>query len=586
MSTPISTFRPITPLKPFPQFVAPNMTVNQVVSNLNPLNPNAMGVTSPASFQPSPMQAQAPQRLGYPFVNPSKTPVRSTIPPAPESFHKNTIALPPVPQVMAPSKAPVVWQNRLKQMFHDRQAIIYAFSIRTFGAVDKNGDGVIDPKLGENGTYIKAAARLPYLKSLGVNTIHVLPDTPIGEEGRLGKFGAPGSNYAMNGPGLNPEYKEPGRNTTLVQERDEFEDTAHRLGIHVMYDMPSSGANDMAKNPRYQHLFARDSKGHFLTPTNWVDIKVMKKDGPDIRSYFEAFIKNRPGADGFRFDIGRARSLDFWRYILALLGQKASEFESYVTEDASPLANIPEDNPIELLQVGGDSFYGQHHNYAHVNAEEYMDDLEKHHALFQQIGPEKSSIASFVTHDDPPAMAQGGVLYSKHVLGMMAAIPDANMYITDGMLTGFDKHFPLFDWHPPLIGKYPQIEQYYRKVVGLRLNPLYNPALTKGKFVRLQIDQDKQNPRVIAFLRQYGKKTLLIVANKAMSDKHQATIHINGLSQFSRLKPLLPEISEPGQYLPANDRLSVNLSRGAFQIFDLDLYNEQAVESSHVSLSA
>ena len=88
-----------------------------------------------------------------------------------------------------------------------QEAVVYNIFPRFFSAYDHDQDGIIGQEqnditinksgIRETGTFLKTIALLPYLKSLGINTIHLLPITKIGIEGRKGDLGSP---YAIKNP--------------------------------------------------------------------------------------------------------------------------------------------------------------------------------------------------------------------------------------------------------------------------------------------------------------------------------------------------------------------------------------------------
>ena len=69
-----------------------------------------------------------------------------------------------------------------KQAEWKTTAVVYNLFVRLTAAFDHDGDGVIsaDPLesgFRETGTLLKAIALLPYIKSLGANTLYLLPVT-------------------------------------------------------------------------------------------------------------------------------------------------------------------------------------------------------------------------------------------------------------------------------------------------------------------------------------------------------------------------------------------------------------------------
>ena len=73
-----------------------------------------------------------------------------------------------------------IWFNDMKSVFLNNKATILAINIRSFNAQDKNGDDIIQPSKGDvAGNFVNAVKRLDEIKSYGINTIHILPFTPI-----------------------------------------------------------------------------------------------------------------------------------------------------------------------------------------------------------------------------------------------------------------------------------------------------------------------------------------------------------------------------------------------------------------------
>src|SRR5437867_2071455 len=74
-----------------------------------------------------------------------------------------------------------------------REAVIYNMFVRTTCAFDHDENGNLDLPVDKNGwketgTFLKAIALLPFIKSFGANTIHLLPITSIGSDGNKGSL--------------------------------------------------------------------------------------------------------------------------------------------------------------------------------------------------------------------------------------------------------------------------------------------------------------------------------------------------------------------------------------------------------------
>ena len=75
---------------------------------------------------------------------------------------------------------------------------------------------------------------LPYIKRLGVNTVHLLPITSIGQDGNKGTLGSP---YAIRNPyELDENLSEPALGLDVKTEFKAFVEAAHRLGLRVVVE--------------------------------------------------------------------------------------------------------------------------------------------------------------------------------------------------------------------------------------------------------------------------------------------------------------------------------------------------------------
>lgn len=119
------------------------------------------------------------------------------------------------------------------------RAVVYNMFVRYTTAFDHNGDGVISLKpnrfgLRETGTFLKAIAMLPYIKSLGANTLYLLPITAIGKDGRKGTLGSP---YAIRHHyKLDERLTEPILEMTPEEQLSALVDSAHAIGLRVVLE--------------------------------------------------------------------------------------------------------------------------------------------------------------------------------------------------------------------------------------------------------------------------------------------------------------------------------------------------------------
>ncbi len=118
-------------------------------------------------------------------------------------------------------------------------AVIFNMFVRSTTAFDHNRNGRLDLPQNEGGwretgTFLKAAAILPYIRGLGANTIHLLPITAIGSDGNKGTLGSP---YAIKNPyHIDDRLAEPHLGLGVEEEFRMFVRCAHHLGLRVVVE--------------------------------------------------------------------------------------------------------------------------------------------------------------------------------------------------------------------------------------------------------------------------------------------------------------------------------------------------------------
>jgi starch synthase (maltosyl-transferring) len=119
-----------------------------------------------------------------------------------------------------------------------RRAVVYNMLIRATAAFDHDQDGRVlslnRAGYRETGTFMKALALLPYIRSLGCNVVHLLPICALGTDGRKGELGSP---YAVRDPyRLDETLAEPAVGLGPEAEFRAFVEASHRLGIRVVVE--------------------------------------------------------------------------------------------------------------------------------------------------------------------------------------------------------------------------------------------------------------------------------------------------------------------------------------------------------------
>ena len=158
----------------------------------------------------------------------------------------------------------------LRTLFLNNQASIMGINIRTFNAKDTNGNEIIDNGE-ESGNFLNAIERLDEVKSMEINTLHLLPITPVG---KLKALGTAGSLYAIaDFTSINEQLVDKNSKLTPKEQVKTFINECHKRGIHVIVDLPSCGSYDLfLKRPE---LFIKNDKNVSIVPTDWTDVRLL-----------------------------------------------------------------------------------------------------------------------------------------------------------------------------------------------------------------------------------------------------------------------------------------------------------------------
>ncbi len=448
----------------------------------------------------------------------------------------------------------------LREMFQNNKAVIYSVNMRTFNANDKNGNGIIEFSLGENsGSFINAIERLDELKELGVNTIHMLPITPVG---KIKALGTAGSLYAMaDFSSLNMQLADIHSELSLKDQAKKFIDECHKKNIKVIVDLPSCGAYDLYINR--PDLFVLGDDGLPFIPADWADVRLFKV--PDDETLFSSdiFILHKMfvnymislGVDGIRADVATIKPYVFWKELIEYARSKKDGFlflaeasESW-TQPASDKAYFTDYK--KLLEAGFDGYYG---NYFELKNWKTMEELENavkdKQKLFKKYKDKKSVIGSFETHDEVSPLIVGGENFSKIIIWLNATLP-LNPYYVDGFLQADDY---IYNYSNKKASEtYTDDEYYYvhqgqidifnfsrrpgsdtsillnEQKIAISLRNKYIDQITKGNFIALPSNNDK----IFAYQRIFNKKSVVVIINRNLVNTEEVKVKIKNLKKKS-----------------------------------------------------
>ncbi len=337
-----------------------------------------------------------------------------------------------------------VWVNDLRRLFLENSAIIYEINMRTFGANDINKDGIIEFDENEtSGNFLNAIPKLKELSQKGINTIHILPITPVGKTKALGTAG---SLYAASGfNSINPQLVDINSPLSSKSQAMKFIEEAHKKNIRVIIDLPSCGSYDLyMERPE---LFMKDKSGQPLVPSDWTDVRLLnagdeKNINTEVYNIYKEFVDMviNLGADGIRADVATSKPASFWNSLISYSRTQDPQFlwlaessESWTEPVIQGMTFTPYD---KLLEAGFDGYYGSFFNLKDFKtAKEFTNLILTTKSNLSKFSEPKAVIGSFSTHDEMSPIVINGPGFSNMIIWLNATLP-VNSYFVDGFDTG------------------------------------------------------------------------------------------------------------------------------------------------------
>ncbi|MBO7313047.1 MAG: alpha-amylase [Alistipes sp.] len=326
-------------------------------------------------------------------------------------------------------------------------AVLYELNIRQFTP---------------EGTLNAAIERLPFLRSIGIDAIWLMPIYPIGVEGRKGTLG---SYYSISDyKGVNPEFG-------TTDDLRAFISAAHAMGIKVLLDWV---ANHTARDARWiterpTDWYERDAEGVAKVPWDWTDTAKLNYANHDVwlgeidamRYWVEEF-----GVDGFRCDMAMLVPIEFW--------QEASEELHKIKSDIFMLAEAEEDNLFDRA-FNMSYQWNVHHIMVDIakGARRVWDLRNAIHAERQRY-PREAMRMSFTSNHDENSWSgseQSRFGASLEVMTVLTFLMPSTMpLIYTGQEVGYDHSFEFFerDAIPAEMYRENRTTELYRRLIALK----------------------------------------------------------------------------------------------------------------------
>ena len=327
-------------------------------------------------------------------------------------------------------------------------------------------------QLTAEGTFRAAIERLPFLRSIGVDAIWLMPIYPIGEDGRKGSLG---SYYSIKDyTAVNPEFG-------TDDDFRAFVAAAHAMGMRVLLDWV---ANHTARDARWiaerpADWYERDEQGVAKVPWDWTDTAKLNYANHDVwRGQIDAmryWVENFD-VDGFRCDMAMLVPIEFW--------QEASEELHRIKSDIFMLAEAEEDNLF-------DNAFNMSYQW---NVHHIMVDIAKgarrvwdlRNAIHSERAryPREAMRMSFTSNHDENSWSGSEQSRFGAALEVMTAMtflmPSTMPLIYTGQEVGYDHSFEFFERDAIPEEKYREgyATRLYRSLAALKHS---EPALCVGE---------------------------------------------------------------------------------------------------------
>ncbi len=369
-------------------------------------------------------------------------------------------------------------------------AVLYELNIRQFTP---------------EGTFSAARERLPFLRSVGIDAIWLMPIYPIGEEGRKGTLG---SYYSIRDyMAVNPEFGTDG-------DLREFIGAAHALGMKVILDWV---ANHTARDARWiteraADWYERDEAGVAKVPWDWTDTAKLNYSNHDVwrgqidamRYWVEEF-----KVDGFRCDMAMLVPIEFW--------QEVAEELHRVKSDIFMLAEAEEDNLFDRA-FNASYQWNIHHIMCDIakGARRVWDMRNAIHAERAKY-PKEAIRMSFTSNHDENSWSGSEQSRFGRALEVMTAMtflmPSTMPLIYTGQEVGYDHSFEFFerDAIPYEAYKESRTTELYRRLAALKHSEAALAAAERGGEM-IEIDNNAKDC-IMTFVREVADSRVVAIVN-------------------------------------------------------------------------
>lgn len=369
-----------------------------------------------------------------------------------------------------------------------KDAIVYEVFVRKF-TPEGNLKGVIE--------------RIPYLKTLGINCIWLMPiwDGPTSHG-----YGA-------------TDFFEIEQDYGTMDDFKELLETARQAGIRIILDFIANHTSDQHPyflsayhNPfsafrDWYRWFPREKVGYYGYEfhNDWDTLPNLNYENPNVRQYIlsAAAFWASPGVDGFRCDVAWAVPHDFWKLFRRSLKNINPDF---LTID-EVLPRSPAYHKDEFDMSYDTDFYG--------NLLDVMTGKKPLSAIDYGLKKTQKNYPAYTldfryieNHDMDRFITQFGLNKTKLAATLLLTIPGTPL-IYYGQEIGLQEKTPSMEWNR----QDSELLEFYKKLIHLRRQAL---SMRQGEMIKVTTNLEQS---VYAYLRKMACESFLIILNFANEQK-------------------------------------------------------------------
>lgn len=345
--------------------------------------------------------------------------------------------------------------------------------------------------------------RLPELKSLGINTIWIMPIHPVGKEKMKGPLGSPYS--IQNFYAVNPEFG-------TKADFKKLADAIHAQGMYVMLDMVlNHTAWDNAWVTQHPDWYKHDANGNIVPPVaDWTDVAQLNYGNADLRKEIINVLKywvDSFGVDGYRCDAADMVPIDFWKQAITELRK---DKPVYMLAEGSK----PENYDAGFNLTYGWDIYGALKDiYKGIHSAMYMDSaIQRENRKY----PAGSKRMYFTTDHDETSWDHTPIYLFKGIQGSEAAFTVMCLLggvplVYNGQEVGDTAKLEIFHKIPINWNENPDLNTFYKTILKLYNQ---NQVFRTGALGDLSLC----TPDMIIYSRTSGSQKYLVLVNTR--DKH------------------------------------------------------------------